>query len=220
MIIIIVRMMIPKCLLSLLTVVAATFQVAATDLFHLKDFTIQPGDTAVVEILLENEAEYTAFQTDLYLPEGLTIDRQSVTLTDRKASDHVIVTNVLVDGGMRFMSYSMGVNPYSGNNGALITFKVIASESLTVPANVIQKRTRFTKVSGEEITFDGSSCLVSCPGDVNTDGNTTIADVTALINYLLGGNDSVVSVGIADVNNDNNVSITDVTTLINLLLKG
>ena len=212
--------MIPKCLLSLLTVVAATFQVAATDLFHLKDFTIQPGDTALVEILLENEAEYTAFQTDLYFPEGLTIDRQSVALTGRKSSDHMIVTNVLVDGGLRLMSYSMGVNPYSGYSGALVTFRVVADESLTLPAVVVQKRTRFTQVSGSEITLDGSSCMVSCPGDVNVDGKTTIADVTALINYLLSNDVSTGNVSFADVNEDQHVSIADVTSLINLLLKG
>lgn len=211
----------PKSLLSLLMVVAATFQVAATDLFRVQDFTIQPGDTALVEIVLENEAEYTAFQTDLYFPEGLVLDRQSVKLTDRKAQDHMIIANDLVDGGVRLMSYSMGVNAYSGNSGALVTFKVVADESLTIPAVIVQKRTRFTlAASGSEISFDGSTCVVSCQGDVNTDGRRTISDVTTLINYLLTSDGSLISTSIADVNGNNRVSIADVTTLINLLLQG
>ena len=210
----------PKSLLFLLMVVAATFQVAATDLFHLKDFTIQRGDTALVEILLENEAEYTAFQSDLYFPEGLTIVPQSVTLTDRKASDHMIVVNHIVDGGWRLMSYSLGVNAYSGNSGTLVTFQVVASEDLTIPAVVVQKRTRFTEVSGREVSLGDAACNVSCQGDVNVDGTATIADVTSLINYLLTGNDSTVGVGFSDLNEDNKVSIADVTALISLLLKG
>ena len=52
-------------------------------------------------------------------------------------------------------------------------------------------------------------------GDVNGDGNTTIADVSALIDVLLGS--SAPSAG-ADVNGDGQVSIADVSALIDLLL--
>lgn len=58
------------------------------------------------------------------------------------------------------------------------------------------------------------------PGDVNDDGNVTIADVTALIDYLLSGNASGINVGNADVNGDSNVTIADVTALIDMLLSG
>lgn len=209
----------PKCLLSLLTVIAATFQVAAIDLFHLKDFTVLPGDTALVEILLENETEYTAFQTDLYLPEGLTYVSQSVALTDRKSSDHMVMANALVDGGLRIISYSLGVNPFSGNSGALVTLKVVADDSLVIPAVMVQKRTRITEVTGVETSLEESSCVVTCPGDVNANGHTNIADVTALINYMLSGDPST-SAALANVNGDGQVNIADVTALINILLGG
>ena len=52
-------------------------------------------------------------------------------------------------------------------------------------------------------------------GDVNGDGKTTIADVTALINYLLSGEPTA---GNCDVNGDSKVTIADVTALINQLL--
>ena len=55
-------------------------------------------------------------------------------------------------------------------------------------------------------------------GDVNGDGQVTISDVTALIDYLLGG--GIISTEAADVNLDNGVSISDVTTLIDYLLGG
>jgi len=56
-------------------------------------------------------------------------------------------------------------------------------------------------------------------GDVNGDGSVTIADVTTLIDYLLGGNLQV-DEACADVNRDGTVSIADVTTLIDYLLGG
>ncbi len=57
-------------------------------------------------------------------------------------------------------------------------------------------------------------------GDVNGDGNVNISDVTALINYLLSGNDSNIQPDNADMNSDGGINISDVTTLINKLLRG
>ena len=57
-------------------------------------------------------------------------------------------------------------------------------------------------------------------GDVNMDGKCTIADVTALINYLLSGSPEGIDVDAANVNGDDKVNISDVTVLINLLLSG
>ena len=57
-------------------------------------------------------------------------------------------------------------------------------------------------------------------GDVNKDGAVNIADVTSLIDYLLGGNASTVSIAAADVNQDGAVNIADVTSLIDYLLSG
>ena len=57
-------------------------------------------------------------------------------------------------------------------------------------------------------------------GDVNGDNTVSIADVTALINYLLSGDTTGINVDAANCNQDENVSIADVTTLINYLLSG
>ena len=56
-------------------------------------------------------------------------------------------------------------------------------------------------------------------GDVNNDGNVSISDVTALIDYLLGSNTDI-NTDAADCNTDNNISIADVTALIDYLLYG
>lgn len=53
-------------------------------------------------------------------------------------------------------------------------------------------------------------------GDINGDGETSIADVTALIDLLLKGRNDYPAV--ADVNNDGELSVADVTALINILL--
>ena len=53
--------------------------------------------------------------------------------------------------------------------------------------------------------------------DVNHDGKVSIADVTSLIDYLLGTNEGACVI-CADVSDDGNVSIADVTALIDKLL--
>ena len=57
-------------------------------------------------------------------------------------------------------------------------------------------------------------------GDVNEDGSVNIADVTALIDYLLSGDTAGVNLDNADCNQDEGVNIADVTALIDYLLSG
>ena len=57
-------------------------------------------------------------------------------------------------------------------------------------------------------------------GDVNDDGEVTISDVTALIDYLLSGDASAINTYAADCNRDKGISIGDVTALIDYLLSG
>ena len=54
-------------------------------------------------------------------------------------------------------------------------------------------------------------------GDVNGDGAVTIADVTALVNIILGKTQAPAS-GVADVNGDHATTIADVTALVNIIL--
>ena len=56
-------------------------------------------------------------------------------------------------------------------------------------------------------------------GDVDHDGKVGIADVTELINFLLGGDNGACLV-CGDVETDGKISIADVTALINHLLRG
>ena len=63
--------------------------------------------------------------------------------------------------------------------------------------------------------------IITIPGDVNRDMNITIADVTALVNIILGKDDTMPYMydhKAADVNGDNKISIPDVTTLVNMIL--
>lgn len=82
-------------------------------------------------------------------------------------------------------------------------------------------------------TTDGSNLSLTCSltvlasggedgllGDVNDDGKVNIDDLTALIDYLLRGDASLINMNNADVYTDGQLNIDDVTTLIKYLLSG
>ena len=67
----------------------------------------------------------------------------------------------------------------------------------------------------QEVTISGHAYA---PGDVDHNGSVGIADVTALVDYILGGED--VCIICADVDNNQIVNIADVTTLVDYILSG
>lgn len=69
-------------------------------------------------------------------------------------------------------------------------------------------------------SFAVTVTAVSIPGDVNMDGEVTIADVTKLIDVLLGYVLADYDPAAADVDRDGEISIADVTSLIDFLLRG
>ena len=188
---------------------------AATDRFYIEDFTIAAGETRTVSILLDNETAYTAFQTDLYLPDGLTAEQEDgdyiFSLTARKARDHSLASQPQPNGSIRLMSYSPRINAYSGNSGALVTFNVTAANDFAGPATIGLKNTLFTTTAGREVTV--------MLGDVNGDGVVNVSDATALINYLVNeGAAAPIVFDNADMNGDGLLNVSDATNLINQLL--
>ena len=67
---------------------------------------------------------------------------------------------------------------------------------------------------------EGGSTPTVLIGDVNNSGDVSIADVTALIDYLLNGDATGLNLAAADCNDSGDVSIADVTALIDYLLNG
>ena len=200
---------------------------SAEDRFYIEDFTIVPGETLTVSILLDNQVAYTAFQTDLYLPDGLTVEQEDgdyiFDLTTRKSRDHNLSSCLQMDGSIRLMSYSPKINAYSGNSGALVTFSVIASDDFAGLASVMLKNTLFTTMAGTEVTLADETCTVTVPaaqlvGDMDGDGRITIGDVVDLIDLLLAGGATVSDWPAADVDGNGQINIGDVVDLIDQLL--
>lgn len=207
-----------KRYLLFIVLVVATLCAKATDRFYIQSFTMTPGQTRTVSIFLDNETAFTAFQTDLYLPEGLNTDEDSFDLTERKSSNHTLTVSRFPDGSYRLMSYSIKLKTYSDNSGALVTFDLTASEDFSGPVVITLRNTIFTTEEGEEIAFEDDECTVFLKGDVNIDATVNVSDLTCLIDMLSDDINNASDSPQADINEDGIINIKDLTDLIDLLL--
>lgn len=73
-------------------------------------------------INLQNTEDYTAFQLDVLLPEGMTIVGQS--LSDRAGQSHKLYSHAQEDGSIRLLASSIKGETFSGNEGAVLYIDV------------------------------------------------------------------------------------------------
>lgn len=194
--------------------------------FSLNDISTMHGDTIVVPVVMNNENDITAFQTDIYLVEGFEMvkdgDDYLVELSNRKGRDHVIIANETPDGAIRIASYSPTLKAFKNNEGELfyITVKVPDNGDGVYP--IILKNTRLTTIDEDEILSPDVFCNVAVApfihGDANMSGDITIADVVVTAKYILFQNPEPFNLDAADMNGDSKITITDVVKIANLIL--
>ena len=113
---------------------------------------------------------------------------------------------------------------FTKTNGSTVTCSVeglkITYDNANVTVTNAEGTTTIALAEVRDMYFsnDGSTTPVYQLGDVNMDGDVNIADVTALIDYLLSNDASDIDLTAANVNEDNSVDISDVTHLIDMLL--
>lgn len=148
------------------TEVVGEWEVNTEDNVNIDDFNLAPGETRSIDVKLSNNQAYTALQFDLRLPEGLEI--VSIGKADRIAN-HNIHSGTLPDGTVRFIAYNMQNADIKGNDGAIITLVVKASQALA-PSDAIEVSHTVLATASDESFF--------APVTVARVGNTTgVADV-------------------------------------------
>ena len=184
------------------------------------------GDTIMIPVSMQNESTITAFQTDVYLPDGFELvkvnDEYQVSLSDRKGRDHVIMVNDAPDGALRVLSYSPTLKSFKNNEGELFYISVKVPEGVSGSFPIWLRNTILTSTDEEELYAIDALSNVSVTniikGDVNNDGIVTIADVVTTARYILNFNPEPFVFEAADINGDSKITITDVVKIANLIL--
>ena len=175
------------------------------------DGTITPGSDVQV-ITLEQEDDNFLFNVgDGYLYAAGS--DKNYLRTEETADDNAKAAISITDGLATIIFQGSNTrnmllyNPNTSNNSPLFSCykEPSATNGTTYPSN-------YRKVA---------TPIVAVVGDVNKDGSVTIADVTALVNIILGKDNEEpyqYDHTAADVNDDGSITIADVTALVNLIL--
>jgi len=92
----------------------------AVNELHCGNMFAYSGNQANLSLSINNMEAFTGFQFDLQLPSPLAYLPGSVLLTNRK-TNHFISANVLSGNVLRIVAYSPNNQPFSGNNGDVVT---------------------------------------------------------------------------------------------------
>ena len=161
------------------------------------------------------------------LPDGLYSLTMLVGVSSTSGRDNV--NNVLSEGSTAYASLHAndrhhGVPAY--NREALSKFDRITLNDIAVSNGTLDIWLNQDQTGPNWLTLQVQSlkCVRPIPselfytiGDVNEDGAITIADVTALVNVILGKS-YVGKEHLADINEDGSITIADVTALVNIIL--
>lgn len=99
------------------------------------DFMIMAGESKQIEIRLDNIGYAAGVQADLYLPQGLTLEPSSVSITSRTAG--MTAMCAFNDNSYyRLMVFSTMGASISGTDGAVMTATVTADADLRQPLEV------------------------------------------------------------------------------------
>lgn len=179
---------------------------AANEVTVNEDGTITPG-SSIQQITLEGETDAWYFNVGngyLYAASKSSNQLKTETEADDNAKAAISISDnnatILFQGNNTHNDLRFNPNT---QNGAPLFSCYTSTTSMSLPQI-------YRKVASETPAVEG---------DVNNDGKVTIADVTALVNIILGHPGEGVNTDAADVNGDDKTTIADVTALVNLILK-
>lgn len=151
-------------------------EVSAEDKFYLPDFEISAGETKELAIQFdcENANDYVAFQFDLYLPEGLTVEQKkgkyNFTFNTDRNDGHTFTSAGQTDGAIRVLAASLSNSCFWEESGDFVYFSVTASERFSGTHDIELTNIYFSTIQGERKTLSDTKTKVTVSG-----GNETVA---------------------------------------------
>ena len=152
------------------------------DVMSADDIRLSAGETRTVTIALDNEMDYTAFQLNVHLPDGLTASNYRIT--DR-AGSHSFDANTLSDGTERVICYSPMLATISGNKGALLTFDVTATGQID-DSDIVIDGIEMVSTACQTIRFDSFNIRVLA------EGMSSVNDIKDDLRIFADGRDIIV----------------------------
>lgn len=217
------------------TVVEDTPEVSTDYVMKAQDVKGRASSVVNLPIEMDNETAVTAFQFDLYLPEGVSVatimedDEAIYDITfnkERSKSSHVIAVEPQDDGSLRVAGYSTSNVPFVGNSGVLVNVMLTVADVDEGSYPIVLRNIRIvTDDDGgnatEKLSVDCTATLTvenTLLGDVNSDGHFTMIDVVMMVNAVLEKEQTNFNANAADLNGDGQITMVDVVGVLRLVL--
>lgn len=194
--------------------------------FIVNDMDVLAGQSFVFPVGMINEIEVTAFQCDVYLPEGITLQtkkgKYDITLDENRKDDHTVTSALQEDGAVRIIVASLNNSIFSETSGILFNLNLIVAEGISATLPITIKNIHISDTSGKETILGDVTANLNVvaytPGDVNNDGLILVNDVVTAINYILNVTPENFVFAAADMNGDGQILVNDVVQIINTIL--
>ena len=125
----------------------------------VKGGDISPEVSKAFSLELSNESEMTAFQMDVVLPNGLSLDLSKTRLTGR-CGNHQLQTKQLGNGKVRIICMSSNNTSISGKTGSVIDMWIKAEKGITGNQIVKLENIIFSDVKARTYRMDPFSFVV------------------------------------------------------------
>lgn len=195
--------------------------------FAINDTKVMAGSAFTMPVELKNSCEVAAFQCDIYLPEGITLQKNNkgdyeISLDENRKDDHTITIAEQPDGAIRIVVASLSSSTFSGTEGTLFNMELLAAEDASGEKNIAIKNVYISEANGKRHDLADAEATVAIqtytPADANNDGMIAIDDVVLTINAVLGNTSENFVFDAADMNGDGQILIDDVVKVINAVL--
>ena len=135
-----------------------------TDRLTIEDFAIQPGKKKIIPVLLENEVtQFCSFSFEMTVPQGLTIDEDAFSLTDR-APNHNLVVTPLSDDVYKVEVDGNNGSIFNGTEGPILNIEVVADRSFEGQAVISVCNVHLIEPNSDVTTLNDFDVMVTADG--------------------------------------------------------
>lgn len=166
-----------------------------------------------------NGLNHTLTSPEFSCRRGQTIDMTVTWVTDQWQNPNFVIRKVALTAALLdedgVTVDSVTYNPTSVGRTNYVNLSITASRGFT------NARLRFAAWKADVNSLGAVHQIVmtsTLRGDVNLDGEVSVADVNAVIDVILGGDSDEDLRHRADVNRDNEVSVADINDILDIIM--
>ena len=199
-----------------------------SDIIYINNVSSASAAQLTVPVILNNSSDISDIQFDIVLPAGVTIakdedDFEMIEVGDRTtAKKHSIDCLEQPDGSVRVMCTSSKGYTFEGNTGTvlLITLNLGSLEDGDYTLNI---KNSVSSNADNTYHLPNTAATISIVnfvlGDINSDGNINVGDLSRLVKMILNDYTTVDNIfRAADINGDNQLNVGDYSKLVQMIL--